>query len=239
MNTKKTPLDDEHIRNVTRQAIDNYAFERSLKSPRWKAQCRFFPSAIEGYDEADVSTRCNFAEAESALANQKCSLKLDYLGGAGRSAVANELAWQLGKRGVDLKLDPASTGRIFQERLVKREFDLALVSFSSDYLHPHSNAHAMCTNSEWEELNTFDGPHTLAWYCHWRDDALVKVVAHAVGATKDDQSKDYKDIQTGLFDRGPYAFLLEESAYVTGVKYSLPFLGPLNNQTRYSPTQQT
>ena len=97
----------------------------------------------------------------------------------GRSTVANGLAWQLSKVGVKLALDPASSGRIFQERLEKREFDLAFVSLSSDYLHPHGNARALCANSVLENSNTFDELHTLAWYCHWADGTFLDAIANA------------------------------------------------------------
>lgn len=231
MNVSKTPLNDPNIRKSIRQAIDTNA----LKTQRWKAQDRFFPSEIGGF-KIEVPAPHDLEEAKKALANHKCSLKLDYLAVAGRSAVANRLAWQLAAAGISLALDPTASGYTFQERLEKREFDLALVSFSSDYLHPHSNAYALCANSDWEEHNTFDGPRTLAWYCHWRDDDIMKRVADAAKASgPEGQLQAYKDIQSELFKRGPYAFLLDETVHVKGVKGFLPQLGALDNQTRFSP----
>lgn len=130
-------------------------------------------------------------------------------------------------------------GRIFQERLERRDYDLALVPLGSDFLHPQANAQALCNNSAWEDLNDFDGPHTLAWYCHWRDDDIMKDVAEAARAPDSSaQQQSYDKIQKKLFERGPYAFLLDEVAYVKG-KGSLPVIGALDNQTRYSPLKQT
>lgn len=239
MNTSRKPLSDGDIRKGIRQAIDNKALESSLDSPRWKGQSRFFPSAMTGYHEADASTHCNFTAAASALADQKCILQLDYLVGAGRSGTANWLARELAKFKINLSLKPASSGRIFQERLERRDYDLALVPLGSDFLHPQANAQALCNNSAWEDLNDFDGPHTLAWYCHWRDDDIMKDVAEAARAPDSSaQQQSYDKIQKKLFERGPYAFLLDEVAYVKG-KGSLPVIGALDNQTRYSPLKQT
>jgi peptide/nickel transport system substrate-binding protein len=239
MNTAKAPLDKPEIREAIRQAIDNDVLKQSLRTPCWDAQSRFFPSAIDGF-EVKASTAHDYETACKTLENQKCSLKLDHLVGGGRSTVANGLAWQLSKVGISLALAPASSGRIFQERLEKREFDLALVSLSSDYLHPHGNAQTLCTNSELENSNTFDGPHTLAWYCHWVDRTLMDAVANAATApNRVAQTTFYQTIQDSLFKRGPYVFLLEETAHVKGVRGSLPLLGALDNQTRYSPPKPT
>jgi len=235
MNTTKAPLNDPKIREGIRRTIDNSEFE----TPRWTAQNRFFPSAIDGF-AFTAPTPYNLAQARLALKNHQCSLKLDYLTGAGRSSVANGLAWQFAKAGINLVLDPASTGYIFQERLQKREFDLALISLSSDYLHPHSNAHALCTNPEFEESHTFEGTHTLAWHCHWHDDELIKTIANAAKASGPAaQLEFYKHIQDDLMVRGPYAFLLEETVHVRGIGVFLPQLGALDNQTRYSPPKPT
>jgi peptide/nickel transport system substrate-binding protein len=239
MNTAKVPLDKPEIREAIRQAIDNDVLKQSLRTSRWDAQSRFFPSAIDGF-EVKASATHDYDTACKTLENQKCSLKLDYLVGAGRSTVSNGLAWQLSKVGISLALAPASSGRIFQERLEKREFDLALVSLSSDYLHPHGNAQVLCTNSELENSNTFDGPHTLAWYCHWVDGTLMDAIANAATApNRGAQTTFYQTIQDNLFKRGPYVFLLEETAHVKGVRGSLPLLGALDNQTRYSPPNPT
>lgn len=239
MNITKTPLDKPEVRKALRRTINNEALKQSLMTQRWDAQSRFFPSAIGGSDVKAPRDPDDEADRK-ALESQKCSLKLDYLAGAGRSTVANGLASQLSKVGVKLALDPASSGRIFQERLEKREFDLALVSLSSDYLHPHGNAQALCVNSDLENSNTFDGPHTLAWYCHWVDGNFIDAVT---GAAKEPnpakQLAIYQTIQNDLFDSGPYVFLLEETAFVQGVKGSLPLLGALDNQTRYSPPKPT
>ncbi|SDI63269.1 MULTISPECIES: ABC transporter substrate-binding protein [Bradyrhizobium] len=239
MNVTKTPLDKPEVRKAMRRTIDNDLLKQSLMTQRWDAQSRFFPSAIGGFDVKAPRDPDDEADRKT-LESQKCSLKLDYLAGAGRSTVANGLASQLSKVGVKLALDPASSGRIFQERLEKREFDLALVSLSSDYLHPHSNAQALCSNSDLENSNTFDGPHTLAWHCHWVDGNFMDAVAYA--AKEPDPAKQlniYQEIQNDLFDSGPYVFLLEETAFVKGVKGSLPLLGALDNLTRYSPPKPT
>lgn len=239
MNTAKVPLNKPEIRKAIRQAIDNNVLQQSLGTSRWNGQSRFFPSAIDDF-EVKASIAHDHETACKTLENQKCSLKLDYLAGVGRSTVANGLAWQLSTVGVKLALDPALSGRIFQERLEKREFDLALLSLSSDYLHPHGNAQALCANSELENSYTFDEPHTLAWYCHWVDGTFMDAIANA--AKEPDSKKQltiYQNIQDGLFDSGPYVFLLEESVFVKGVKGSLPLLGALDNQTRYSPPKPT
>ncbi|MGJ4891218.1 ABC transporter substrate-binding protein [Bradyrhizobium sp. HKCCYLRH3099] len=240
MNVMKKPFGDPEVRKGIRQAIDSSKFE----TPRWKAQHRFFPSAIGGFD-FPITTPPQDPLAKAALENQKGALKLDYLVGAGRSAVANGLAWQLAKAGIGLELIPASTGVIFQERLAKRDFELALVSLSSDYLHPHSNAHALGTHYEREEFKAVDGKtieatHTLAWYCHWRDDEIMNSIANAAKASGPAVQKTfYESIQDILMKRGPYAFLLEETVYVEGVKGLLPELGALDNQTRFSPPKPT
>jgi peptide/nickel transport system substrate-binding protein len=239
MNITKTPLDKPEVRKAIRRTISNEALKQSLMTQRWDAQSRFFPSAIGGFDVKAPRDPDDEAD-RNTLESQKCSLKLDYLAGAGRSTVANGLASQLSKVGVELALDSALSGRIFQERLDKREFDLALVSLSSDYLHPHGNAQALCANSDLENSNTFCRPHTLAWYCHWVDGNLIDAVT---GAAKEPnpakQLAIYQKIQNDLFDSGPYVFLLEETAFVKALKGSLPLLGALDNLTRYSPPNPT
>ena len=68
---------------------------------------------------------------------------------------------------------------------------------------------------------------------------MKKLGDAAKAACPVDQKPIYKEIEEGLFDRGPYAFPLEEVAYVKGRQDFLPVIGALDNQTRYSPPKPT
>ncbi|TPO13739.1 ABC transporter substrate-binding protein [Mesorhizobium sp. B1-1-5] len=235
MNTAEPPLDVTEVRTGIRKAINTNALACWLNSVRWDACDRFWPSVV-GNSLVDEFTRAwNVGEAKTALANHAGDLQLDFVVSAGRSAVAIWLAKELAPFGITLKLNAASSAGAFRERLQMRKHQLALITLSSDYLHAHSNANALCANSDREDVNMFDEPHTLAWYCHWHDAKISEVIKKAA------QEKDpevqlslYKEVQKALTDRGPYAFLLEEAAYVTGSRGLLPQIGAIDNQTRYS-----
>ena len=109
MNITKAPLDKPEVRKAMRRTIDNDLLKQSLMTQRWDAQSRFFPSAIGGFDVKAPRAPDDGADHKT-LESQKCSLKLDYLAGVGRSTVANGLAWQLSKVGVKLRARPGLIG---------------------------------------------------------------------------------------------------------------------------------
>jgi peptide/nickel transport system substrate-binding protein len=238
-------LNSESVRQAVRCAIDVETLAKELNSYRWSAQHEFCPSALwQGAHASGLGTASPFKldDVRGLLAKAKIKnrleLTIDHISGNSRSHVATLLANQLGAAGFRIKLQPCSSGGAFFNRLQRREYQLALLTWSADYPDPQSNAFTFCSNSAIENQNSVSQQRTLAWYCRWFD-ANALALAKEAGSLVDEivRLDKYRGLQKRLQKAGPYAFLLEERRIVTvGQSGPAVKVGMLDSFTRF-PTQ--
>jgi peptide/nickel transport system substrate-binding protein len=228
-------LDCEDVRRAIRCAIDVQKLATDLKSQRWSPQHEFCPSVLRKGSSAPL-----FSQDEARRLLTKAGIKtrleltIDHMSGNPRSHAATLLADQLDAVGFGIKLRP-STGRVFLDRLNKRQYQLALLTWDADYPDPQSNAHAFCVNSQTENRKDVSQDRTMAWFCRWFDDEVV-AAAKAAAAETDEALRrtEYDNIQNKLLEKGPYAFLLEETRIVATQKKGPKLtVGMIDSLTRY------
>ena len=181
-------LSSADVRKAIRCAINAQKLAHDLNSKRWSAQHEFCPSVIcrDALAAGSLGTRSPFDQEKargllkSAGINSRIELTIDHIVGNPRSRVATLLANQLnslgghtGSAGFRTKLQPSSAAT-FLNRLQRREYQLALLTWNADYPDPHSNAYAFCANTEIENSKSASQDRTMAWYCRWLDNDLVR-----------------------------------------------------------------
>jgi peptide/nickel transport system substrate-binding protein len=243
---KDAHLDSKSVRQAVRCAIDVKRLAEDLNSHRWSPQHEFCPSVLCQDSAAQASglgtaSPFNRDQARSLLEQagikNRLELTIDHISGNPRSHVATLLANQLDAAGFRIKLQP-SDGGAFLNRLQRREYQLALLTWSADYPDPQSNAFTFCANSEIENRNSVSQQRTLAWYCRWLDDHALEI-AKAAAEQPDgaERLKKYTELQNRLQETGPFAFLQEERRIVAvGKSGPAVKVGMLDNFTRF-PTQ--
>lgn len=219
------------VRQAIRLAIDVKSLAQDLNSKRWSPQAGFCPSVLRTSGNVPQFNRDH---ARELLGGAQFELTIDHVSGTPRAQVVQILAKQLAEVGIMLT-PRALHGRQFFAGLTARQHQLALLSWNADYFDPHSNAHAFCVNSEIENRNSVSESRTMAWYCRWYDQVIADGVnAAAIEADDAERKKKYDEIEKQLLDRGPFAFLLEETDFAfarqNGPKLSL---GIIDSFTRY------
>jgi peptide/nickel transport system substrate-binding protein len=219
------------VRQAIRFAVDVQSLAEDLNSRRWSPQSGFCPAVLRPSGDTPRHDR---EKALALLGGRKFTLSIDHVTGSPRSHVVQILMKQLGGVGITLR-SRAVSGRQFFAGLMARQYELALLSWNADYLDPHSNAHTFCVNSDIENRNDASTSRTMAWYCRWHDQSIAdSASAAAIEADDAERKRKYDEIEMQLLDRGPFAFLLEETDFSfsrqNGPKLSM---GVIDSFTRY------
>ncbi|MER9119859.1 ABC transporter substrate-binding protein [Mesorhizobium sp. M0954] len=226
MNIADASLSDPKVREAIKISIDRTKLVSRQNASRWSPQQHFCPSPLlplptdQSDDLAADRTRAK------TLLDGTATLSLAYAEGAALSSVVSSLAKQLATVGIAIDLQPSVSGRAFFRGLAERNHQLALFSWSSDYLDPYSNAYAFCVSD--------DRARTPAWYCQWQNPTIVEqALAAAVEPDPAKRTDLYLNLDHTLRIEGPYLFLLEETVQVT-TKTGIPMqVGVIDNFTRY------
>ena len=103
-----------------------------------------------------------------------------------------------------------------------RRHQMTLISWTPDYLDPHTNAGVFAMNLD----NSDDKPKPLAWRNKWIDENANKMTLAAAKET-DRKKRDmmYSDLQKKITDEGPYILMFQPLTVVASRK----------NVTGYNP----
>ncbi|MER8691547.1 ABC transporter substrate-binding protein [Mesorhizobium opportunistum] len=225
MNIADASLSDP-VREAIKISIDRTKLVSRQNASRWSPQPHFCPSPLLPLPTDQSDDLAADPMRAKTLLNGTAKLSLAYAEGTGLSSVVSSLAEQLATVGIAIDLQPSVSGRAFFRGLAERNHQLALFSWSSDYLDPYSNAYAFCVND--------DRARTPAWYCQWQNPTIAEqAFAAAVEPDLDKRTSLYLNLDHTLRIDGPYLFLLEETAQVT-TKTDIPMkVGVIDNFTRY------
>ena len=89
-----------------------------------------------------------------------------------------------------------------------RKFQASLINWTPDYLDPHTNASTFAFNDN----DSDDAPHPLAWRCHWMDPAVnAKTMAAVKEIDVAKRKAMYEELQKIVTDDGPYILMFQPS----------------------------
>ena len=87
-----------------------------------------------------------------------------------------------------------------------RKFQATVISWTPDYLDPHTNASTFAFNDN----DSDDAPHPLAWRCHYFDPAVNAKTTAAVKEIDAAKRKAmYEELQKTVTDEGPYILMFQ------------------------------
>jgi peptide/nickel transport system substrate-binding protein len=92
-----------------------------------------------------------------------------------------------------------------------RKHQATLISWTPDYLDPHTNASTFAFNDN----DSDDAPHPLAWRCHYMDPAVNAKTMAAVREVDPEKRKAmYEELQKIITDQGPYILMFQPANQV-------------------------
>ena len=199
------------VRQAVKWAINYNAIAKNLTPGLWSVCQSFLPRGMPGALDANPFkqevARAKQLMAQAGLADG-FSVTLDHVAAEPFRSIAQAIQADLAAIGIKAQPLGGATQQV-TTKLRARHHEMALVSRSSDYVDPHSNAQAFCANAD--DLDN-SGLRLHAWRSHFVDQELTDEVAIAakelVPAIRVDL---YEKMQLQFMERSPCAMLLQQT----------------------------
>jgi peptide/nickel transport system substrate-binding protein len=119
--------------------------------------------------------------------------------------IAQSVQQTMGQAGVKVNIVATDQKQLVTE-FRARKHTATLISWTPDYLDPHTNASTFAFNDN----DSDDAPHPLAWRCHYFDPALNAKTTAAVKEIDPAKRKAmYEELQKIVTDEGPYILMFQ------------------------------
>jgi peptide/nickel transport system substrate-binding protein len=208
LNQADARLKNPKVRLALKYLVDYQGMANSFLKGRFEVHQTFLPiglfSAIP-YDpyKLDVAkAKALLAEAgypngfELRLSSSNISPQID---------MAQSVQQTMGMAGVKVNIVATDQKQLVTE-FRARKFQATLISWTPDYLDPHTNASTFAFNDN----DSDDAPHPLAWRCHWFDPAMNAKTTAAVQEIDPVKRKAmYAELQKYMTDEGPYILMFQ------------------------------
>jgi peptide/nickel transport system substrate-binding protein len=113
----------------------------------------------------------------------------------------------MGLAGVKVNIVATDQKQMVTEFRARKQM-ATLLSWTPDYLDPHTNASTFAFNDN----DSDDAPHPLAWRCHYFDPAVnAKTTAAVQEIDPVKRNAMYAELQKILTDDGPYILMFQPS----------------------------
>jgi peptide/nickel transport system substrate-binding protein len=124
--------------------------------------------------------------------------------------IAQAVQQTMGQGGIKVKIVSGDQKQIVTNFRARRH-QATLISWTPDYLDPHTNASTFAFNDN----DSDDAPHPLAWRCHYFDPA-VNAMTTAAQKEVDPAKRTamYADLQKKVTDEGPYILMFQPTTPV-------------------------
>jgi peptide/nickel transport system substrate-binding protein len=121
--------------------------------------------------------------------------------------IAQSVQQTMGMAGVKVTIAATDQKQLITE-FRARKHQATLISWTPDYLDPHTNASTFAFNDN----DGDDAPHPLAWRCHYFDPKVNALTTAAVKEVDADKRKAmYADLQKMVTDEGPFILMFQPS----------------------------
>ena len=201
-------LKNPKVRQALKYLVDYHGMANSFLKGRFEVHQTFLPiglfSAIEydPYKFDPAKAKALLAEAgypdgfELRLSTSNISPQID---------MAQSVQQTMGQGGVKVNIVATDQKQLVTE-FRARKFQATLISWTPDYLDPHTNASTFAFNDN----DSDDAPHPLAWRCHYFDPAINARTTAAVKEIDPDKRKAmYGELQKIVTDEGPYILMFQ------------------------------
>jgi len=208
MNMGDERLKNPKVRTALRYLVDYQGMANTFLKGTFNVQQTFlpkgFPSAID-YNPYKLDV----AKAKALLAEagypNGFEIKLMTKNASPLPEIAQSVQQTMGQAGIKVNIVTVDAKQNIAE-LRGRRHQLSLISWTPDYLDPHTNAGVFALNTD----DADDKPKPLAWRNHYFDPAVNAMTMAAVKET-DPKKRDamYAELQKKVTDEGPYILMFQ------------------------------
>jgi peptide/nickel transport system substrate-binding protein len=201
-------LKNPKVRTALRYLVDYEGMTNTFLKGRFKVHQSFLPlgmfSAIP-YDPYKLDV----AKAKQLLAEagypNGFDLRLSVTNVSPDMDMAQSVQQTMGMGGVKVSITATDRKQLITE-FRGRKFQASLINWTPDYLDPHTNASTFAFNDN----DSDDAPHPLAWRCHWMDPAVnAKTMAAVKEIDVAKRKAMYEELQKIVTDDGPYILMFQ------------------------------
>ena len=208
MNMGDERLKNPKVRTALRYLVDYQGMVNSFLKGAFNVQQTFlpigFPSAI-----AYNPYKLDVAKAKALLAEagypNGFEIKFECRNTSPYPEIAQSVQQTMGLAGIKVNIVTADAKTVIGN-LRGRRHQMNLISWTPDYLDPHTNAGVFAMNDN----DADDKPKPLAWRDHYMDPQANAMTMAAVKET-DPKKRDkmYADLQKKITDEGPYILMFQ------------------------------
>jgi peptide/nickel transport system substrate-binding protein len=201
-------LKNPKVRTALRYLVDYEGMANTFLKGRFMVHQSFLPMGLFSAIEYDPY-KLDVAKAKQLLAEagypNGFDLRLSVTSVSPDMDMAQSVQQTMGQGGVKVSITATDKKQLIQE-FRGRKFQASLINWTPDYLDPHTNASTFAFNDN----DSDDAPHPLAWRCHYMDPAVNALTMAAVKENDVAKRKAmYEQLQKTITDDGPYILMFQ------------------------------
>jgi peptide/nickel transport system substrate-binding protein len=210
LNLADPHLKNPKVREALRYLVDYHGMADTFLKGRFAVHQTFLPIGLSGAISYDPY-KLDVAKAKALLAEagypNGFELRLSVTNLSPDIDMAQSVQQTMGLGGVKVNITASDKKQLITE-FRGRKHQATLISWTPDYLDPHTNASTFAFNDN----DSDDAPHPLAWRCHYFDPAINARTTAAVQEIDPEKRKAmYAELQKIITDDGPYILMFQPS----------------------------
>ncbi len=208
LNCADPHLKNPKVRTALRYLIDYEGMANTFLKGRFNVHQTFLPIGLFSAIEYDPY-KLDVAKAKQLLAEagypNGFELRLSTSNISPQIDMAQSVQQTMGLGGVKVNIVATDQKQLITEFRGRKEM-ATLISWTPDYLDPHTNASTFAFNDN----DSDDAPHPLAWRVHYMDPAVnAKTMAAVKEIDVDKRKAMYEELQKIITDEGPYILMFQ------------------------------
>ncbi|HME21165.1 MAG TPA: ABC transporter substrate-binding protein [Acetobacteraceae bacterium] len=210
LNLADARLKNPKVRLALNYLVDYHGMANTFLKGRFVVHQTFLPIGLSGAIAYDPY-KLDIAKAKSLLAEagypDGFELRLSTSNSSPEIDIAQSVQQTMGLGGVKVNIVATDRKQMIAEFRARKQM-ATLLSWTPDYLDPHTNASTFAFNDN----DSDDAPHPLAWRCHYFDPAVNAKTTAAVQEIDPLKRKAmYEELQKIITDDGPYILMFQPS----------------------------
>jgi peptide/nickel transport system substrate-binding protein len=201
-------LKNPKVRTALRYLVDYEGMVNSFLKGAFTVNQTFLPKGFPAWIDY-APYKLDVAKAKQLLAEagypNGFEVKLECKNASPLMEIAQSMQQTMGEGGIKVTIAPADAKQVIAN-LRARHHQMTLISWTPDYLDPHTNAGVFAMNTD----DSDDKPKPLAWRDHYFDPEANRMTVAAAQET-DAAKRDvmYAELQKKITDEGPYILMFQ------------------------------
>jgi peptide/nickel transport system substrate-binding protein len=196
------------VRQALKYLVDYEGMANTFLKGRFEVHQTFLPIGLFSAIEYDPY-KLDVAKAKALLAEagypNGFEMRLSCSNVSPNIDMAQSVQQTMGQAGIKVSITATDQKQLITEFRGRKQ-QATLISWTPDYLDPHTNASTFAFNDN----DSDDAPHPLAWRCHYFDPAINAKTTAAVKEVDPVKRKAmYAELQKIITDDGPYILMFQ------------------------------